>query len=480
MAKIITITDHDIVEFYNKNTHLNPTDINRTFIEILKTLSTDLSKTLENTKLEKLKTSINSLKEEVQKMKQEQADTTKEAFKTFTLENIEKINFVVEKNTSALIDKTTNILNDIIPRNQNNNQQRVESIVREFHNSISADTKKLLETNTRDDEKLKSLINGIDNQFSNMSVQLQQPLINFMKASEERMMGGIDKLKESSFIQAKEQEKMSDEIMEFLNKYKHSANAKGVVSENMLYNALQNVFPTDEIIDCRSETASCDFMVNRKDPKLPSILVENKDYGRQVETREVVKFERDIQERKCHGIFLSQSSGITFKEPFHIDIIEGLIHVYVPNVMFNIDKIKIAVDIIDNLAPALSFVEENYEQDNLIISNAEIDLLTDEYKKWGEKRNQTIELMRSAMTNVESMKLPSVQNILISAGKINASASLMCPCCKNYMGKSKQSLAAHMRKCKLNPKSSTYEGQNGTLLQDSSNIPPQIDIVLDL
>jgi len=166
MAKIITITDHDIVEFYNKNTHLNPTDINRTFIEILKTLSTDLSKTLENTKLEKLKTSINSLKEEVQKMKQEQADTTKEAFKTFTLENIEKINFVVEKNTSALIDKTTNILNDIIPRNQNNNQQRVESIVREFHNSISADTKKLLETNTRDDEKLKSLINGIDNLFN--------------------------------------------------------------------------------------------------------------------------------------------------------------------------------------------------------------------------------------------------------------------------------------------------------------------------
>jgi hypothetical protein len=31
------------------------------------------------------------------------------------------------------------------------------------------------------------------------------------------------------------------------------------------------------------------------------------------------------------------------------------------------------------------------------------------------------------------------------------------------MGKSKQSLAAHMRKCKLNPKSSTFEGQNSVL-----------------
>ena len=470
MEKSITITDHDVVEFYDSNPHLNPTDINRTFIEILKTLSTDLSRTVENTKLGTLKTSINSLKEDLQNMKQEQASATKEAFKTFTLENVEKINSVIEKNTSTLIDKTTNILNEIIPRNQNDNQRRVETIVREFHNSISADTKQLLETNTRDDETLKRLVSGIDDKFNDMSVQLQQPLINFMKASEERMISDIDKLKENSVIQAKEQEKLSTEIMEFLNKYKHSGNAKGAVSENMLYSALQNVFPTDEIIDCRNETASCDFMVNRKDTKLPSILVENKDYVRQVETREVVKFERDVQEKKCHGIFLSQSSGITFKESFHIDIIEGLIHVYVPNVMFNIEKIKIAADIIDNLAPALTSVQENYDQDNVAISNAEIELLADEYKKWGEKRNQTIELMKSAIINMEGMNLPSVQNILISSGKMNASASLMCPCCKKYMGKSKQSLAAHMRKCKLNPKSSTYEGE-ATI---------QLDVALDL
>jgi hypothetical protein len=463
MGKSITLTDHDIVEFYNNNPHLNPTDINRTFIEILKSLSTDLSKTLENTKLGRLKTSINTLKEEVQNMKQEQIDVMKEAFNTFTLENTDKLNSVVERNTSMLIDRTTNILNDIIPRNQNENQKKVESIVREFHNSISADTKKLLETNTRDDETLKSLIDGMDNKFSNMSIQLQQPLINFMKASEERMRGDFDKVKETSLFQAKEQEKMSAEIMEFLNKYKHSGNAKGSVSENMLYSALQNVFPSDEIIDCRSETASGDFIVNRKDTKLPSIIVENKDYARQVETREVVKFERDIQQRKCHGIFLSQSSGITFKDPFHIDIIEGLIHVYVPNVKFSIEKIKIAADIIDNLAPALSFAEENYGQDDVVLSNAEIELLSDEYKKWGEKRNQTLELMKNAITNVEGMKLPSVQSILISAGKMNATMSLMCPCCKNYMGKSKQSLAAHMRKCKLNPKSSTFEGQNSVL-----------------
>lgn len=476
MGKSITLTDHDIVEFYHNNPHLNPTDINRAFIEILKTLSTDLSKTLENTKLGKLKTSISSLKEEVQNMKQEQIGVMKQAFKTFTLENTDKLNSVVERNTNILIAKTTNILNDIVPRNQNENQKRVESIVSEFHNSISTDTKKLLETNRRDEEALKSLIDGMDNKFSNMSIQLQQPLINFMKASEERMRGDFDKLKETSLVQAKEQEKMSDEIMEFLNKYKHSGNAKGAVSENMLYSALQNVFPSEEIIDCRNDTASGDFMVNRKDPKLSSILVENKDYGRQVETREVVKFERDIQERKCHGIFLSQSSGITFKDPFHIDIIEGLIHVYVPNVKFSVEKIKIAADIIDNLAPSLSFVEENCGQDDVVLSNAEIELLSDEYKKWGEKRNQTIELMKNAITNVEGMKLPSVQSILISAGKMNASMSLMCPWCKNYMGKSKQSLAAHIRKCKFNPKSSTYEAQNAI---PQSQIKPDTTTPID-
>ena len=221
-------------------------------------------------------------------------------------------------------------------------------------------------------------------------------------------------------------------------------------------------------------------MINRKDPKLPTIMIENKDYGRSVDTREVVKFERDIQQKKCHGIFLSQSSPITFKDPYQIDVIEGFIHVYVPNVEFNMEKIKIAVDIIDNLAPALHIIEENYAQDNTSISKAELEMLTNEFKKWGEKRNETLELVKQTLANIEEMTFPCVQSILISSGKLHTSSSLTCQFCKNYTGKSKQSLAAHSRKCKLNPKSPLYEPPSDNAVVTSPPSPPNMEVELNL
>ena len=457
MSKSITITDNVVVEFYEKNSHIDVVAMNRLLIDIISSLSTDLSKTLENSKLGQIDSMITELKEEIHEIKKEYTEEVKGMLNTNSLENIGKITSLVERNTTNLIEKTTNILNDVIPKNQTSQQEHIEHMIKEFHNSISTDTKKILESNERDDTSIHNLIEGIDNKFNNLSTQLQQPLFSFISASEERMKTDIDTLKESSSLQAREQEKLSSEIMEFLNKYKHSTNAKGAISENILYGVLQSIFPSDEIIDSRTETASGDFMINRKDPKLPTIMIENKDYGRSVDTREVVKFERDIQQKKCHGIFLSQSSPITFKDPYQIDVIEGFIHVYVPNVEFNMEKIKIAVDIIDNLAPALHIIEENYAQDNTSISKAELEMLTNEFKKWGEKRNETLELVKQTLANIEEMTFPCVQSILISSGKLHTSSSLTCQFCKNYTGKSKQSLAAHSRKCKLNPKSPLYE-----------------------
>tara|TARA_Y100000816_G_scaffold123026_1_gene86463 strand:- start:8004 stop:9353 length:1350 start_codon:yes stop_codon:yes gene_type:complete len=445
MPKSITISDATILDFYEKNPHIDIVSMNLLFIDILKKLGSDLSKSVSDSKLAELEGIVKSMKEGFPK-------EIKSLLNSSSIENVDRVNSLLERNTSAIMDKTTNILNDVIPKNQGVYQKQIEGTIREFYQSLSSDTKRILELKEKEGTSVKDI---------------QQPIFSFISACEERTNSKIEALKESSSVQALEQEKMGGHIMEFLNKYKHSTTTKGSISENILYGILQNIYPSDEIVDCRSATASGDFIVNRKDSNRPTIMFENKDYKLSVDTREVGKFERDIQAKKCHGIFLSQSSPITFKECYQIDIIDGLIHVYVPNAEFNLEKIKIAADIVDRLAPALKMVEDEYTPDNISISMNEIERITEEYKAFATKRGEMIDYIKltskQMLDNMDEFTLPSLNSMLVSAGKMDSTNSLVCPFCKKYTGKSKQSLAAHTRKCKMNPKSPLFESPIGEI-----------------
>ena len=445
MPKSITISDATILDFYEKNPHIDIVSMNLLFIDILKKLGSDLSKSVSDSKLAELEGIVKSMKEGFPK-------EIKSLLNSSSIENVDRVNSLLEKNTSAIMDKTTNILNDVIPKNQGVYQKQIEGTIREFYQSLSSDTKRILELKEKEGTSVKDI---------------QQPIFSFISACEERTNSKIEALRESSSVQALEQEKMGGHIMEFLNKYKHSTTTKGSISENILYGILQNIYPSDEIVDCRSATASGDFIVNRKDSNKPTIMFENKDYKLSVDTREVGKFERDIQAKKCHGIFLSQSSPITFKECYQIDIIDGLIHVYVPNAEFSLEKIRIAADIVDRLAPALKMVEDEYTPDNISISMNEIERITEEYKAFATKRGEMIDYIKltskQMLDNMDEFTLPSLNSMLVSAGKMDSTNSLVCPFCKKYTGKSKQSLAAHTRKCKMNPKSPLFESPIGEI-----------------
>ena len=114
------------------------------------------------------------------------------------------------------------------------------------------------------------------------------------------------------------QEKIMNELSEFLGKYKNSS-FKGQFGENQLETVLNQMFPSAEVLNTTGIKASCDFRINRNN--LSSILIETKNYDRNVTLDEVKKFIRDIDEQKCHGIMLSQSldKSISGKKTFQID-----------------------------------------------------------------------------------------------------------------------------------------------------------------
>ena len=69
---------------------------------------------------------------------------------------------------------------------------------------------------------------------------------------------------------------------------------------------------------------------------------------------EIDKFIRDVNEHNISGIMLSISSGIANKKNFQIDITKNNnICIYIHNMNYDVEKLRLAIDIIDNLGSKL-------------------------------------------------------------------------------------------------------------------------------
>jgi ACT domain-containing protein len=287
-----------------------------------------------------------------------------------------------------------------------------------------------------------------------MIINLQQPIFSFIQSSEERTNTNVQQIRDKLITQQLAQENLNNGMQEFLNKYKHNSSSKGNVSEQELYSILQAIFPCDEIIDCSTETATCDYRVNRLNNTRPTILFENKDYSRSVTTEEIKKFERDLNQQKQHGIFISQKSNITFKEPFQIDIINNIIHIYIPNAEYNIDKIKIAVEIIDSLSSKISNLNQS-QIETININKDDLDELIELFNDFNLQKLAIIETIKTnnkqLLDKIENMQLNSVKKILNKNGFFHSDEDFRCKHCNTFIGKNKASLGAHIRNCKANP-----------------------------
>ena len=289
-----------------------------------------------------------------------------------------------------------------------------------------------------------------------MIVSLQQPIFSFIQSSEERTSNNVQQIRDKLISQQMSQDNLNNGIHEFLNKYKHNSSSKGNISEYELYSILQNIFPSDEIIDCSNETATCDYRVNRLNQNKPTILFENKDYSRSVTTEEIKKFERDIKQQKLHGIFISHKSNITYKEPFQIDIIDNLIHIYLPNTDYSIEKIKIAVEIIDTLSTKLLHINTTKTETTTInITKDDIEELLELFNEFNTQKTSLIDTIKTTnkqiLDKIESMQLNSIKKILNKNGLFQTDDDFKCKHCNAFTGKNKASLGAHVRNCKFNP-----------------------------
>jgi hypothetical protein len=478
--KQIVITDESIISFYRENPKIDIVNMNHVFIDILKKLSTNLNETLVNSVNTKILNTLTELSGSVSVIKNDVSNLTRDILSQMTnklienkkehleymnlilsnnaLSNYEKIESIMEKQNETLISKTTSIITEVIPKTHDTYQQKVESGIANLSSIITERTKELMETITKDtpENSIKEYLTQIETHLDRTIQSIQQPIYSFIQSSEQRTNNDLQGLKEKLITHTAGQDTLSLDLREFLNKYKYNSSMKGNVSETELFYILQQLFPTDEVLDCRGETATCDYRVNRLNKAKQPILFENKDYTRSANTEEVNKFCRDVALQRCHGIFLSQNSNITYKNDFHIDLVDGLVLVYLCNVQYNREKIRIAIDIIDNLAPKMEYISKiSTKLNGFHIPKEDLDSLLEEYAEFNSKKTQLTEMIRNStkqtIETIEELQFCALKRVLTKNGALKPDEELKCKFCDSFSGKNKASLAAHIRGCKSNP-----------------------------
>lgn len=482
--KGIIIKNPDVISFYQQHPNINIETINLFFIDIIKKLSTNLSSTMNDNNISKLLSMVTEMNTTLNKfdtsfslklmeLKKDYMEELKQAMNNNAINEKGNMQSVLERNHDNLVAKTQLLLSEFMPRSQEG-YYKLEKVLKEHFNIMNSTTKRILEQTNK--EESSEIVKNIDDQFSKMMSLIHQPICNYIQSSEERTINNIQQVKDNVNSHMQSQETLATEMNSFLNKYKNNSNLKGNISETELYYVLQKIMPSDEILRCGSESATCDIKVNRCDPNKPSILFENKNYTGTVDTEEVKKFERDIQLQKKHGIFLSQNSPITFKSDFHIDILNGLILVYVPNAEYDLNKIKVAIDIVDKLSihvsEFVSKMDKEVNEQHQIIINRDLTSIIKEYTEFGIKKIEAIDMLKmmskQMIEKLEEMQMPNLNKYLMGTGQYK-SDKMLCQFCGVFNGKNKSSLAAHMRNCSENPNSNRRKG---------CDIAPSVDVNL--
>jgi len=404
-----------------------------------------MSNTLSKISLE----TVQNINTQLGQIKKDYIEEVKTMITTGNITTSDKISMFIDKSNSQLLDRTTLVLNETIPKTQDSLQNRIrESIehqLKELHQQLTVQTNEILKTSSGE-QHVQDFLSNFDAKYSNMIQTIQSPLFSYVSASEERITNNINTIKEMSSNSFSSQSVVQDELKQFLNKYNASSN-KGKYGENNLFSVLTTLFPSSEITDTTGMKASGDFILKRIDK--PPILLENKDYSHNINKDEVAKFIRDVDSQNMNGIFISQYSGISFKNNYHIDVNKGNILVYIQFCEYSPDKIRIAIDIIDYLSSKVQ--ELNLGETNNIPKEV-LDDINEEYQNFLSQKETMIMTLRDFQkkmnTQIDAIKLPSLDKYLITKYAYVQNRNFGCNICNNFTGSSKQSLSAHQRGCR--------------------------------
>jgi hypothetical protein len=445
---VITISNKRIYNYYKANTNINIETMNLILLDFMEQLGNDMTKVLSNSVFGEILNNVKDIKQQVNSLNDQFAlklqehnnsfvETTKLVIGMSTRENTDKISQLLNLNTESFIER----INISIPKTQDETNKKIQDNLLEFQKTMNEDIKTYLSSNNYE-PSLKEFISSLDSKITAM----QQPIYTFISSNQDQLNSKLSSLRDDSISNKSTNDKIMSELNEFLTKYKTSSQFKGQCSENMLGNVLNKMFPTAEVINTTALKASGDFLLKRSNKQ--TILLENKNYESNVNLDEIKKFLRDVNEQKTHAIMMSQYSGIVSKPNGFIEINDGKVIIYLHNVDYSQEKIKMAIDVIDILSERLDEISNVEEIDGYVIKKDVLDKINDQFQLFLSQKEivlTTVKEMNKKLTaQIEDMKIPDLSLFLNDKYASIQNQQFTCEFC-NLPFQNKRSLAAHKK-----------------------------------
>jgi hypothetical protein len=444
----LIIKNKRLHDFYSANPHINFEAMNLILLGFLEQLNNDISKLSNLTATGEILNCVKDIKHGlatisdsvVLNLNEHNArflETTKLVIGMASSENTDKIMQLLNRNTDSFIER----LNTSIPKTQDDASRRIQDSLAAAQAAIQTDIKGFLSSNNSD-TTLKEFMVALEQRLT----QQQQPLCAYITAQQDQLAAQLSNIKDDALVNRTVSDKLFTELGEFLSKYKSSSQFKGQCSENMLEAVLNKLMPTADVANTTAIKASGDFIIRREDK--PTILIENKNYERNVNPEETKKFLRDVVEQRCSGIMMSQFSGIASKPNGFIEIHDTNVLVYLHNVDYSPDKIKMAIDVIDNLSVKLESISAQEETTGIVIKKDVLDRINEQFQTFMTQRDAVLATLREShkktVSQIEDMKLPELSLFLNDKYASIQNQQFLCDVC-NAAFTTKRSLASHKK-----------------------------------
>jgi|LauGreDrversion4_2_1035121.scaffolds.fasta_scaffold19689_1 hypothetical protein len=454
----LSFTNKEVFEFYQKHS-IDFEQINLLFYNILQQIYTSTDNSYNANIASTILTKITNIEQSIIKQQNEfndcflkldgyRKDYINDVKLILMSNNVEHISPLIRETNNTLIDKTALIINELFPKNQSNISKDIDNNFKLLQSQLINETNKLLSSSINN----KAIEDFIHN--SNLSMtQTLNTLTTIITTTESRLENKlstnshkIDNIQKMFDSYNNSNSKLQSSVTDMLKKFEKGS-GKGNVSENVVYNILLSLFPCAQIDYVGNEQKETgDIILNRTNK--PKILIENKDHDTcNVPKQDIDKFIRDCEIQKCCGIMFAQNKGIANKENFELQINNGNILLYVHNVNFDSDKIKTAIEIVEQFK--MKYDEINIDNNNFSIDASTLEEINREFNAYTQQKHSMLKLVKDFTerinTSIDELKMPRLEQLLSKHYATSAKqGDNICKYCEKYIPKS---MLQHLRFC---------------------------------
>ena len=448
-------TNPRIVDFYSKHPEISFETVNMTLVELLENVSPNTQCTrpqLESAILlpeEKRKAGeLNAFLEKIREAIRQQIQYISDKYITAKTEYIRDFQSTqnLTQNNRLFLEKVRSLLFAVGKIRHANIAEKSQMMLKKFEQilSLNADailtkTENVTAENVRT-TKEKEYLDNFESNATHMIQAIIQLLIDCAKTCEQRVNEMIDTKQDSHTAYYK--------LIYDLNDLLHQIPLSDSRSSGESFQfVLSQTFPTATIN--ADEESDRDFVLLRSDK--PSICIEtHKMPDRNVNAGEVKQFIRSLEEQNMNGILISQHTGISDKPHFHIEIHSNRIVVYLHKMEYYVDKLQIAVDIIDTLTTKLTdffFSAEN----KYSIPKETLDDVNREYQQFIIQKESILTMIKEQhkrlVGQIDEMRFASLDKFLSTRYSSCKKQGFVCDLCGIFTVGTLKGLAAHKRGC---------------------------------